>query len=178
MRTIIPSLVADLRAGFQSIFATRGRILALLILFLIFFAFMFAIPVLNVPGNNIFFQAALYTPAAYVTLIALAFFSALSVLLQWLAFRTNTLSANAAAGTTTLGVSGVAAGVISSIFASASCLTCVGAFFGFLGFQGIVFLVEHRLFVLAAAFLLIGASIVLASRKIRRGCETCTISSP
>lgn len=175
MHTIIASLAADLRTGVRSVFATAERAMTLGVLSLVFFAFMFAIPVLNVPGNSVGIQAALYTPAEYAVLAALAFLSALSILLQWLAFRANALSANAAAGTTTLGISGVAAGVVSSIFASASCLTCVGALFGFLGFQGVIFLVEHRFAVLAAAFLLIAASIALASRKIRRGCETCAV---
>lgn len=178
MRKVIASLAADIKVGLRSVFGTGERMITLAILSLVFFVFMFTIPVLNVPGNSIGMQATLYTPIEYATLASLAFLSALSVLLQWLAFRAKAISAHAAAGTTTLGISGVAAGVVSSLFASASCLTCVGAFFGFLGFQGVIFLVEHRLVVLIIAFLLIASSIALASRNIRRGCETCVIPPP
>ncbi len=133
---------------------------------------MFSIPVFNIPGNSILFQAELYRLDEYIILITLSFMSGLSLWLQWVAFRT---AKKGAAQEAVLGGTGILSGVVSSLFASASCATCVGALFSFLGFNTILFLAVHRWYILSFAFALLLASIYLAARKITKGCEVCLV---
>jgi hypothetical protein len=168
MRSILNNFIAGVRIGLDSPKSWVGFI----ILWVLFFIIMFSIPVLNIPGNSILFQAELFHYGDYLLLIALSSLSALSLLLQWVAFRS---TRKGAAQGAVLGGTGVLSGVISSLFASASCATCVGALFSFLGFNTVLFLAIHHWYIITIAFLLLFASIYLATRKIVMGCEVCLV---
>lgn len=168
------SIFNDIASGIKFGFNTRKNWMGFSVLWILFFVVMFSIPVLNVPGNSFFFQAELFHVDEYLILITLSFASSLSLFLQWIAFRTNSSVKNAAGGAM-LGSTGILSGVISSLFASASCATCIGALFSFLGFNTILFLAIHRWYILTFAFALLLASIYLAARKIAKGCEVCLV---
>jgi hypothetical protein len=166
------SLFTTTASGIQIGLSTRKNLLSFIVLSILFFVAMFSIPVINIPGNSILFQAELYHLDEYLILIALSFMSGLSLWLQWVAFRTRK---KGAAQEAVLGGTGILSGVVSSLFASASCATCIGALFSFLGFNTILFLAVHRWYILAFAFTLLVISIYLAARKIAKGCEVCLV---
>lgn len=144
----------------------------------VFFGAMFSIPVAYTPGNSAAFQAKLYAPGEYVLLGALSFLSGLVLTMQWRIFSENGArerKLGRAAGEAALGGFGVLSGVISSLFATASCGLCVGAIFSFLGFGSVLFLVEHRWYILALAFLLLLASLHFSSKRLIAGCDSCSV---
>jgi hypothetical protein len=170
----IPAVFSEIISGIKTAFKNRLSVLSFAVLWILFFIAMFSIPVMGIPGNDISFQSAIFGVNEYLILIALSGLSALSLLLQWVAWRISASVKPTTSGAI-LGSTGVATSVISSIFASASCATCIGALFGFLGFNTIIFLAEHRWYILAGAFILLALSIYFAARKIHRGCEVCLV---
>lgn len=168
LHSMINDITTGIRAGLNS---QKDRVYFIL-LWILFFVFMFLIPVWNTPGNSLRFQAELFRLNEYLVLIVLSCLSALSLYLQWVAFRT---SRNGVTQEALLGGGGLISGLLSSLFASASCVTCVGALFSFLGFNTVLFLAIHRWYILAFAFVLLLVSIYLAARKITRGCEVCLV---
>lgn len=169
---MLRSIINDLVTGIQTGLSTQKDRGYFVVLWMLFFVMMFLIPVWNTPGNSLRFQAELFHFNEYLVLIVLSCLSALSLFLQWVAFRTSRSGVTREA---LLGGGGVLSGILSSLFASASCITCVGALFSFLGFNTVLFLAIHRWYILAFAFMLLVVSIYLATRKIVRGCEVCLV---
>jgi hypothetical protein len=129
-----------------------------------------------VPGNSFLFQATIYHWTEYLMLMLLSLLSALSLTLQWTAFRAKGVSnSKETTKQTLLGGSGIITGVISSLFASASCATCLGALFSFMSFNTLIFFAVHRWYILGGALTLILVSIYFSARKINRGCEVCVV---
>jgi len=139
------------------------------------FAFMFSIPLKAIPGNSLRLQAELFKLQDYVILIGLSGLSALSLAIQVNVFRMKYASITRDAGSMAVGGMGIASGIVSSLFASATCASCMGALFGFLGFNTLLILIDNRWYILSGAFLLLGVSLYLASRRFNRGCELCII---
>jgi protein-S-isoprenylcysteine O-methyltransferase Ste14 len=175
MRPAITAVFSEMFLGTKNALATKRDITLLALLSMIFFAGMFALPVYNVPGNSFLFQATIYHWTEYLMLILLSLLSALSLALQWTAFRAKRVSGKETARQTLLGGGGIVTGIISSLFVSASCATCLGALFSFIGFNTLIFLAVHRWYILGGALALILVSIYFAARKINRGCEVCVI---
>lgn len=147
-----------------------------LVFFLVFsgilFAVMFSIPLYSIPGNDLKLQIVLFKPRDYVLLGALSLLSSLVVTIQVNIFRQKLSSSKSNAA---LGGVGVFSGVLSSIFASATCALCLGSLFSFLGFGGVLFLVENRWYILSAATVLLLISLYFASKRLIDGCQSCII---
>lgn len=170
------AIFSEMFLGTKNSLATRRNFVLFTLLSMIFFAGMFALPVYNVPGNSFFFQATIYHWTEYLILILLSLLSALSLTLQWTAFHIQgTSNSKETAKQTLLGGSGIITGVMSSLFASASCATCLGALFSFMSFNTLIFFAVHRWYILGGAFTLILISIYFSARKINRGCEVCIV---
>ncbi len=140
-----------------------------------FFLLMFLLPVAITPGNDVPFQAKIFTWQNYLTLAGISILAGLSVTLQIRVWREKRAAQIQSAGTTALSGAGVLSGLVSSIFASATCATCVGALFGFLGFGGVLFLLTYRWYFLSGAIILLVFSIYFSARRINRGCEICIV---
>ncbi|MEK7643634.1 MAG: hypothetical protein AAB372_04280 [Patescibacteria group bacterium] len=154
---------------------TQFKIL-LITFWVLFFVLMFFLPVDLVPGNDVQFQASLLSLADYLTMILIAGVAALSVAVQMKIFVLKIGSYRTRAKDVALGGAGVMAGVISSLFASATCALCVGALFSFLGFGVAVFLVQYRWYIVTGALFMLLSSLYLASRRLMKGCEECSLS--
>lgn len=173
---VAKSIVHEIFLGIKNTLTSRQGVAFFVLVYVIFFGGMFTLPVYNVPGNSFLFQATIYNWTEYSILILLSLLSALSVMLQWAAFRTNDASrGQETTKQTLLGGSGIITGVVSSLFASASCATCLGALFSFMSFNTLIFLAAHRWYILGGAFALILVSIYFSARKINRGCEVCIV---
>lgn len=143
-----------------------------LVLWTLLFATMFSIPLNVIPGNDIKFQAAIFTGRDYALLSMLSFLSSLVITMQINIFK-NKFMTSKNVGNTAVGGLGVFSGIFSSIFASATCAMCVGSLFGFLGFGTVLFLVENRWSILTGAIILLFISLYLASRRLVEGCQSC-----
>lgn len=137
----------------------------------VFFLFVL-IPVTAIPGNDFAFQLSLFTPKDYTLLIVLAPLISLVMTMQVYIWRRNrdikeTLKS---AG---VGAAGSYSGVIATVFATASCSSCVAVLFGFLGTGAVFFAVENRWLFVSLAIGLMLASLYFTARKINKVCISC-----
>ncbi len=153
--------------------SSRYRFL-LIAIFLLLAASMLFIPIQIIPGNNIAIQTHLYRGVGMGILTTLALLAAVSVTLQIKMFRSHN-DVKRQAGAAAMGGISIITGVLSSLFASATCVACLGAAVGFLGFGTIMFLATNRWYIVAGAVLLLLLSIYLSARRINRGCEVCLV---
>lgn len=138
---------------------------------IVFFVFIL-IPVLAIPGNDFAFQLSIFAVKDYILLSVLAPLISLVITMQVFIFRRNkNIKENLkSAG---VGAAGSYSGVIATVFATASCSSCVAVLFGFLGTGAVFFAVENRwLFVLLAIGLML-ISLYFAARKITNVCTSC-----
>jgi len=138
---------------------------------IVFFVFIL-IPVSAIPGNDFAFQLSIFTPKDFALLTVLAPLISLVVTMQIFIFRRNKdIKENLKSAS--VGAAGSYSGVIATVFATASCSSCVAVLFGFLGTGAVFFAVENRrLFVLLAISLLL-VSLYFAARKINKVCYSC-----
>lgn len=150
----------------------RNYLVLLFLWWVVLFGLMFYIPVKVVPGNSIRFQSILFGPKGYLFLAAISFLSALIVTMQIKIWKQRKLC-GVAADNTALGGAGLFSGILSSIFGSATCSLCVGALFGFLGANSVLFLVNNKTYVLIGSLGLLLLSIYLSSKKLNNNCHIC-----
>jgi hypothetical protein len=160
----------------HTVLATRRFFLLCVILAVLIFGFMFFFPIESVPGNDIRLQTSLYGAWDYAALVTLSILSSLVLTMQVYVLREGMDTPAAHVRTTAVGGVGVASGLVSSLFATASCTLCAGALFSFLGFGTVLFLVEYRWYVVVFSILLLCVSIYLLARRITEGCAVCTVS--
>ena len=168
------SFFSNIYQAVVRVFADRKMLALFTVLWVLFFGLMFLIPVMAVPGNYISLQAKIYKLQDYLLLITLAFMSALVFIIQISIYR-QSINTHIHAGDAVFGGAGIFTGLVSSIFATASCALCVGAVFSFLGFSTLLFLVESRLYIIASALMLLLVSLYLSSRRLNNGCKACSV---
>ena len=134
LRTTMRSRVfSEIYTASKTTLSKRKFLVIFLVLWASFFALMFVIPVRAIPGNDLWFQMGIFRPMDYVMLGVLSFLSALVTVLQINAFlEQKEERGRGSMGSAVTGSAGTFSGVVSSIFTSASCASCVGAVFGFL----------------------------------------------
>jgi len=141
------------------------------------FAGMFAVPALATPGNTITIQAALSTLKDYIILIALSGLTALALAMHIYILQEKIGHRAGRIGNAAWGGFGATTGILSSVFATASCALCVGTLFSFLSFGAVLFLIESRLYIIVASFCLLLTSIYFSAKRISDDCTACAISS-
>ncbi len=167
----------DIYTAIRTVFAHRRFFGLFLLLGGSMFGFMFFFPIVSVPGNDIGMQASLYGVWDYAALITLSVLSSLVLTMQVYVFGQGYAKPASAVRTTAVGSVGVVSGLVSSLFATASCTLCAGALFSFLGFGTVLFLVEYRWYVVGFAIALLGVSLYLLARRITQGCAVCVVDS-
>ncbi len=169
-------VLKDIYRAIRTVFARRRFVGLFLLLGGSMFGFMFFFPIVSVPGNDIGMQASLYGVWDYAALITLSVLSSLVLTMQVYVFWQGYAKPMATVRTTAVGSAGVVSGLVSSLFATASCTLCAGALFSFLGFGTVLFLVEYRWYVVGFAIVLLGVSLYLLARRIARG-TVCVVGS-
>ncbi len=162
--SVIPYAV---KAGFSN---WNYRILGFVLS--IFFLFLYiSIPVFVVPGNSYeFFLSA--TPKFELFLIfILAVLIGIVFTLQIYSWKNGQKSKK----NTAFSVAGFFSGAVSSIFSTATCVNCVSTIFSFLGFGGVLFLVENRFQIISVSILIVLISLFFISKKIAYGCKSCGV---
>ncbi len=139
---------------------------------LFLFGFFIYIPVRTVPGNDFAFQLSLFKPLDYLLLISLSLLTSLSVNMNVFSFRHKGTLGTGISAVSQGGVGGTA-GVIASIFGTASCTTCVSSLFGFLGLGTVFFLLDYRSYIVFGSIILVLFSLYFTSKKVLNACEKC-----
>lgn len=164
--------MTDIFLAGKLVLSQRGYFFSMVLLTIAIFLLFLAIPVKTVPGNTFAFQLSILDVRQYILLGALSFLIALSLTLHIFALmhkrsmRTGVSMAGQSA-------TGFLSGTIASIFGTATCAYCVSAFFGFLGIGGVLFLIEQRTWITAAAIVLMLILLYFTSRKVLGICEVC-----
>jgi len=163
----------------KTIFSTTKTVLqekqyfSLLILLcpIIFFIFIL-VPVVTIPGNDFTFQLSIFALKDFVLLSVLAPLISLVVIMQIFIFRRNrNIKENiASAG---IGAAGGFSGIIATVFATASCSSCVAVLFGFLGTGAVFFAVDNRWLFVTLAIGLMLVSLYFSAKKINKVCISC-----
>jgi hypothetical protein len=162
---------SDIPLALRVVFAERGYAALAGILFLFSLLLYVSIPVFTVPGNSYAFFIA-STPALELALIA-GISALMGVVLSMQAYCwKNSIRAASSAG---IGFAGFVSGAVSAIFASATCASCVSAVFSFIGFGGVLFLMEHKAEVTAFTGGLVFVSLYFTSKRIAGRCESCEL---
>lgn len=155
----------------KTVFREKRLLLLFTILTLGTLWFFIYIPVKKVPGNTFFFQISIFTPKDWFFLILLSILTSLSLAMNIFVVRRelkNTLKSS------TVGRGGfsVVTGIVGSIFGpTASCASCVGSIFGFLGVSGVFFLLEYRFYIVIASIVLMLLSLYYTSLRILGVCN-------
>ncbi len=134
--------------------------------------FFIYIPVRNVPGNDFAFQLTLFKPQDFLLLITLALLTSLSINMNVYSFRQRATVSTGVSAISQGGVGGFA-GIIASIFGTATCSTCVASLFGFLGIGTVFFLLDNKNYIVLASILLVLFSLYFTSKKVLHVCEEC-----
>lgn len=152
-------------------FKNRNNQFFAILLSLLFFVTYVSVPVFLVPGNDYSF---FFSTISVIELFFIAFISVLlGVLfsLQLYSWQQGRSSKKTAA----LGISGFFAGALSGIFSTATCIACVSALFSFLGFGGMLFLIQHRNEISLLSSIFVLSALFFSSKKITNECKSCKI---
>lgn len=156
--------------GIRESFKDINSLIIFVTIFLTFFSLFVFIPVLAVPGNTVEIQLRIFTLRDYNVLALLSFLTSLFITMQLYAIQQRKKAS---------GVSTVTAGGLGALFAGfigtagcAGCLAPLFALFG-IGFGGVVFVLEYRLFFVVGMTLIMLFAIYLTARKISNVCVSC-----
>lgn len=167
--------IAMVKVALKSLFAAAYFRVLFAVIWILLFVLLYFLPVWTTPGNDVRFQARIFGAADYALLLLLSGMSALVILMQIKIFGSGR---HAHAGETAIGGMGAVAGVVSSVFTTATCGLCVAALFSFLGFGTILALLEYRWYIAGASGILLLASLYLSTQRLVNGCRSCKVSAP
>lgn len=137
-------------------------------LFLLLFIY---IPVTKIPGNSFSFQISIFTFKDWFSLIALSLLSSLSLTMNVFVFDQENKS-RLTKSSFGRGSLGIIYGFIGSIFGpTASCASCVGSIFGFLGVGAVIFMIRYQTYILLTFVILILFSIYYTSLRVLGICK-------
>lgn len=156
--------------GIRKPFKKTGYIFILMALFAVMLILFTLIPVWTVPGNTLATQLDIFALQDYIVLALLSSLSSLFLTLQIYVMREKKKFRGASTAISG-GVGALFAGVAGTAFC-ASCLAPFFAIFG-IGFGGVVFVLEYRLYFVAAITIFMLIAIYLIARKIGRNCSSC-----
>lgn len=75
-----------------------------------------------------------------------------------------------------VGFVGFVSGMVSAVFTTATCAGCVSAIFSFMGFGGVLFLLEHKGEVALMTSALVLLSLYFTSERISGKCRECSVN--
>lgn len=164
-------MLSDIQLAAGIVFGERRYLLLAALLSMACLLVYVSIPVLTVPGNSYEFLV-LSTPLPELLAIgALSALMGLTMSMQAFCWK-NSIGAAKGAG---VGFAGFISGAVGSLFASASCAGCVSAVFSFVGFGGVLFLIEHKAEVTALTLGVVFLSLYFTSKRIAGKCDYCSV---
>lgn len=154
------------------VFSDKNYLTLYGVLFLTVFVLFIYIPVIRVPGNTLAFQISLFTFTDWFLLILLSGLTAISLAMNIFVAKRDLKST---LNTKTIGRGGFGAlsGILGSVFGpTASCSSCVGSFFGFLGAGGVLFLLKYRQMIVALSIIIMLFTLYYTSKRVLGVCDT------
>jgi len=164
MKNILLAIKTVLRQGLY--------LLLFILLSPVIFLIFILVPVVMIPGNDFVFQLGIFTPKDYGLFTILAFFVSLVITMQIFIFHRNKNIKENLKNAGLVAVGGYS-GMIATVFATASCSSCIAALFGFLGTGAVFFAVENRWLFVELAIGLMLVSLYFISQKINKTCLSC-----
>ena len=150
----------------------KYRIILMLATLLMFLLYVF-IPIYLTPGNDLKFFIEITPWWGFVLLLILSILMGLLISMQFYVFRN---SRNLCVKESTSGFIAWISSLISGLFTSATCASCLSVLFAFLGSSGIMFLLKYRWYFTVLGFILVLVSLHLTAMRINDYCKTCSIS--
>ncbi len=136
---------------------------------LFFFAFLIYIPVTSIPGNDLKFQLSILTIKDYFVLAGLSILASLSFTLNLFSSVRDFNLRNS--GSYLIRGGGSLSGLVASVFGTASCASCIGSVFGFLGTGGVFFLIKYKNPITWIASFIVLVSIYFSSKRVLGICN-------
>ena len=156
------------------VFNDKRYFLGFLAAAFVMFWLLLYIPIRTVPGNDLAFQLSILTPKDWFLFTILPALTALSVVMNSYIFR-HKKSIQDGVSMVGQGGTGFFSGLIASVFGTATCASCVASIFGFLGFGGVLFLLQYRTYITTGAIILLLISLYFTSKRVLNACESCRI---
>ena len=156
--------------GIHKTFKKTRSIFILLIAFAVMLTLFILIPVWAVPGNTLTTQLSIFALQDYIVLILLSSLSALFLTLQ-----IHVMSEKKKFGSASTAVSGGIGALFAGVAGTAFCASCLAPLFAIfgIGFGGVVFVLEYRLFFVTAISISMLIAIYLTARKTGENCSSC-----
>jgi hypothetical protein len=155
----------------SSVFA-RKEYAALAGVFFLFSLFLYvSVPVFLIPGNSYEFFLNTTPLPELLAIAALSLVVGIVLSMQAYCWK----SGIRAAGSAGAGFAGFVSGMVSAVFTTATCAGCVSAIFSFMGFGGVLFLLEHKGEIAAATSVLVLLSLYFTSERIAGKCRECMV---
>lgn len=165
-------LLNTLFTAIKTVLTAKSYLLIFIVLLPIIFSVFILVPASVIPGNDFAFQLSIFTPKDYVLLTLLAPLISLVLTMQIFIFRRNKdIKENLKS--VGVGAAGGYSGIIATVFATASCSSCVAVLFGFLGTGAVFFAVENRWLFVTLAIGLMLVSLYFSAKKINKVCDFC-----
>jgi hypothetical protein len=158
----------------ERVFREKGYIQLAVVLSIVFLLIYISIPVFVVPGNDYKYYFSVTPIHEHVFSLILSVIMGIVFTMQIYSWK-NSISIVKNAG---MGFVGFFSGTISTIFASATCVSCITAIFSFIGFGTVNLLLEHKTEIMLMTLGIVLASLYFTSRKINGKCKSCFIPKP
>lgn len=159
----------------KTVLGERRYLISFIFLSAAIFMVIFAVQAGSIPGNSLEYQAKVMGYRDWLFFVFIAVSNALFIEMEiYIARIGKKQKINLLKGAAVSGI-GTSAGILASIFGTATCSLCVLALFGFLGGNSVIFLVSHKNFIAltSAGFLIV--ALVLTSVRFNTACESCKV---
>ncbi|MBI2045882.1 MAG: hypothetical protein HYT28_00420 [Parcubacteria group bacterium] len=156
--------------GIKTPFKDKNYIVLFLLAFVVMFILFILIPVFTVAGNTVATQLEIFTLRDYLVVGLLSGLYSLFMTMQIYVMRQKK-KIDGLGTTVSGGVGALFAGIAGTAFCT-SCLAPLFSFFG-IGFGGVVFALNYRLYFVVVIILALLIAIYLTARKISKVCTLC-----
>ena len=154
----------------NEVFKSKNYWIIFIISSVIMFLFYVYIPIYITPGNDLKFFMQITPWWGLLILILLSLLMGLLVCMQVYIYKHLKKVPLKEGGS---GIVAWLSSVISGLFSSATCASCVSVLFAFLGTGGILFLLKYRWHISGIGLILVLFSINLSIKRINNHCESC-----
>lgn len=157
----------------KTVFQNKIYVLGIAVTALLVFISVITVPLLTVPGNDLWFQLSIMPFRDYSAIAFLCILTGISIMLNLYVFQRE--NAKKVQRISLMSINGVI-GFTSSFFGSVTCVACSSTILGFLGLGIMTMLLQYRLVIMLLSGFFILLSIYFTSRKILNFCNVCKVS--
>lgn len=125
-------------------------------------------PVFTIPGNTLEFWLSIMPWYGYLLLAVFSLTTGMLVAMQFYIMKNNKKIAEKSKG-----AAGIFAVLITGLYSTAACASCITTLFAFLGSGGVLFINAYHLEFTALSLVLVFASMYFTSKRINDNCASC-----